>query len=103
MALTEKERIDILILREYGDKTRSYEDVARLFNDTHPDRPPIAKSTVSKTVIRYQQTGSVKDRPKSGGPKTAKSEEKNLDVCLSVIENPQTDGPTNWHMQIICA
>ena len=58
--LTEKERIEILILRGCDDKKRTYEQVVRQFNDTHPDRLPICKSTVCKTVSRFQDTGSVK-------------------------------------------
>lgn len=87
MALTEKERIDILIMRGCGDKTRSYEEVVHLFNDSNPDRPPIVKSTVSKTVTRFRDTGSVRDRPKIGRPKAATNDEKSLEVCLSVVEN----------------
>ncbi|KAJ8935752.1 hypothetical protein NQ318_000578 [Aromia moschata] len=57
---------------------------------TSSDRPPIDESTVSKTVIRYQQTGSVKDRSRSGRPKSATNEDKSLEVCASVIENVHT-------------
>ena len=54
--LTEKERIEILILRGCGDKKRSYEQVAHQFHGTHPDRQSISKSTVCNTVFRVQDT-----------------------------------------------
>ncbi|EFN62578.1 hypothetical protein EAG_00244, partial [Camponotus floridanus] len=49
----------------------------------------ISQKTVGKTVSRFEQTGSVKDRPKSGRPKTATDEETSLNVALSFIENPR--------------
>ena len=88
--LTQKERIEILILRRCGDKKRTYEQVVRQFNNTHPDRLPICKSTVCKTVFRFQDTGSVNDRSKSGRPKMATNEDNSLEVCASVVEDVHT-------------
>ncbi|XP_046683411.1 chorion peroxidase-like [Homalodisca vitripennis] len=45
MSLTETERINLLMMRGYGDRVRSYDEVVHLFNDTFPDRPPISKYT----------------------------------------------------------
>lgn len=90
MSLSEQERIEVLMLRGYGDRVRSYEEVAHLFNDLHPDHAPITKSTVYKTVIRFEETGSVKDRQRSGRPKTATNQEKSLEVCLNIVENVHT-------------
>lgn len=53
-------------MRGYGDNVRSYEAVVALFNNTFPNRRPIVKSTVQKTVTRFEQTGSVKDKPRAG-------------------------------------
>ncbi|XP_024869057.1 uncharacterized protein LOC112452865, partial [Temnothorax curvispinosus] len=88
MVLTERERITILMMRGYGDRVRSFEQVATLFNDTYADREPISKSTVQKTVRRFEETGSVKDRPRSGRPKSATNFDKSLDVMQSFVENP---------------
>lgn len=41
--LTEKERILLLMYRGFGDRVRSYQEVADLFNATHPDCNPISK------------------------------------------------------------
>lgn len=87
MSLSEKERITILMMRGYGDRERSYQEVADLFNRSHVERLPISKSTVYRTVERFVQTGSVADRPKSGRPKSARNEDKALEVLLHVQEN----------------
>lgn len=86
--LTETERIDILILRGYGDKQRSYQEVCDMYNNLHPDRH-IKKNAVFRTVERYRMTGSVKNRPRLGRPRTATSEEKKLDILLAIEENPK--------------
>lgn len=89
-SLNETERIEILMMIGYGDRTRSFTEVVNLFNELHPDRDLISKSTVSKTLSRFRETGSVKDRPKVGRPVTATSEENSLNVILDVMENPTT-------------
>lgn len=91
--LSERERITLLMMRGYGDRVRSFQVVADLFNETFPNRNPISKSTVQKTVRRFEETGSVKDLPRTGRPRDATNEEKSLDVLLSVTENPHTSIP----------
>ncbi|XP_026823780.1 uncharacterized protein LOC113561483 [Ooceraea biroi] len=77
-------------MRGYGDRVRSYEQVAALFNNTYPDREPIAKSTVQKTVIRFDETGSVTDRQRTGRPKLATNLDKGLEVMQTFVENPHS-------------
>lgn len=88
MRLTEAERIHILIMRGCGDKMRSYEAIANLFNDTFPNRDPISKSTVHRTVSRFERTGSVTDEQRSGRPKTATNDDVSTQVLQNIIENP---------------
>lgn len=88
MELSERERITVLMMRGFGDRSRSYEEVKNLFNDTFPDRIPISKSVVYKTVNRFEETGSVSNRLKPGRPKSATNEETSLDVLQSVVEDP---------------
>lgn len=59
MSLSERERITLLMIRGYGDRIRSLEEVRRLFNDTFPERDPISRSTVSRTIQRFEETGSI--------------------------------------------
>jgi len=78
------------MMRGYGDMQRSYQDVANLFNGTYPNRAPISKTTVIRTVERFVETGSVKDRPRSGRPKTATNDERSMEILLTFQENPHT-------------
>lgn len=88
--LTEKERIEILMMIGYGDRRRSYAEVCNLFNATYPNRNPINKSTVCKTLRRFNHTGSVKNLGKSGRPKTVTNDENALNLMLDVVNNPKT-------------
>lgn len=45
--LTEKQRIEILMMVGYGDRIRTQAEVCELFNDKYPERP-ITRSVVSK-------------------------------------------------------
>lgn len=86
--LTEKERIEILMILGYGDRRRTFEEVCRIFNQQYPNRSPIVKSTVCKILKKFNATGNVKDIQKSGRPKTQTSSDKALDILLSIEENP---------------
>lgn len=86
--LSESQRIQILILRGFGDKERSYAQVSRLFNQLNPQKF-ITRSTVCKTVRRYRDSGNVKNLPKPGRPKTATGDETKLNVLLQLEENAQ--------------
>ena len=90
--LSERERITILMMRGWGDNERSFSTVVRLFNDTYPNRR-INKSTVLKTIERFRQTGSVRNRSKSGRPLSATNEEKQLDVLQTFVEDPNSSVP----------
>ena len=86
--LNEKERIIILMMRGYGDRVRSFEEVANLFNDEFPDRTPIPKSIVQRTVKRFEENGNVKDKVRTGRPKSATNDTKSLETLQMFIENP---------------
>ncbi|KAJ8913489.1 hypothetical protein NQ315_013869 [Exocentrus adspersus] len=93
MHLSERELITLLMIRGYGDRIRSYEEAANLFNDTFPNRPPIAESTVQKTVCCFKQFGFIKDKPRTGRPKSATNEEKSVEVMQSFTENQYISVP----------
>lgn len=89
--LSERERIYLLMMKGYEDNIkRSYQETCNLFNATFNARNPISKSTVVKTFQRFIQTGSVKDRPRSGRFKSVSNDEKSLDILQSFIETPNT-------------
>jgi len=89
MKLTERERIEILMMIGYGDRTRTQEEVCRLFNEAHPDRPPVVRSTVSKIERKFRVAGHVRDLPKVGRPSVGADVE--LNVLLQVQEDPHTN------------
>lgn len=90
MLLTETERITLLMMRGYGDRQRSFQEVADLFNETFPIRPAINKSTVLRTVNRFHENGNVKDRAGRGRRRSATADGKSLDILQTFVENPHT-------------
>lgn len=88
MYLTEKERIEILIMLGCDDKTRSQKKVCELFNNKYPHRQAITQSAVSKIERKWRDTGSVKDRPGKGRHRI--SDERKLDILLTYQENPHS-------------
>ncbi|KAG8241804.1 hypothetical protein J6590_078656 [Homalodisca vitripennis] len=79
MELSETDRINILIMRGYGDLKRSYQTVADLFHERFPNRPPISKNGVVTTVRRFEENATVKDLRRNGRPKTATNEDMATD------------------------
>lgn len=88
--LSEKERITLLMIRGFGDRIRSYDEVRHLFNDFFNERPPISKSTVERTIRKFEESGTVQDLPKAGRPRSATNAEISENVLLSFIQEPST-------------
>lgn len=86
MPLTERERIEILMMIGVGDSMRTQQEVCRLFHEMHPESEPISQSTVSRIERKYRELGHVRDAPKQGRPKV--NENIQQDVILSAVENP---------------
>lgn len=87
--LSERERIALLMIRGWGDQVRGYKTVHRIFNaEFREGNNKISKTTVITTIRRYEETGSVKDRPRSGRPKEATNEEQSLATLQSFVEDP---------------
>ncbi|EZA46603.1 hypothetical protein X777_04258 [Ooceraea biroi] len=70
-------------MRGWGDNERSLTEVALLFNETFPNRQ-INKSTVSKTIQRFQETGSVNNRSRS---LSASNENKQMMELINASPN----------------
>lgn len=90
MNLSEIERIELLIIVGFGDRKRTHSEACDVFNDNHPNRPPISRSTVSRTVQRFDELKTVKNRSVLGRPKTTTNDDISLQVLLDVTETPQT-------------
>lgn len=89
MKLTEAERIEVLMMIGFGDRSRTHEEVRILFNETHPNRPPISQSTVSRIENKFRDLGHVRDKPRAGRPSVL-HEDRQLDTLLMVQENPHS-------------
>lgn len=88
MQLTEKERIEILMMIGYGDRMRTHEEVVVLFNETHPNRPSISQSMVSRIENNYRKEGNVKNKVRA--KRLDVGEDVELNVLLKLEENPHT-------------
>lgn len=85
--LSERERIEILMIFGWGDRQRHLGEVCEIFNNAHLDREQaITESTVSKIVKKFHEHGCVKDLPRTGRPKL--DDNVKLDVLLNYNENP---------------
>jgi len=89
MRLTETERIEVLMMIGFGDRSRTHREVCVLFNETHPDLTPISQSTVTRIENKFRDLGHVRDKPKTGRP-LALDENRQLDAVLMVQENPHS-------------
>lgn len=85
--LTVEMRTEIFMLHT----TNSVQKTAEIFNGRYPERAaPLSASTVSKIWNKFQQTGSVHDRKKSGRPATSVSEDNSIDIMAQVQLNPHS-------------
>jgi len=80
--LSEEERISLLMMR----RSTKNDEVKQLFNNTR-NKNSISKSTVERTIKRFEEIGSVKNCTIPGRPLLATVEEKALDVTQSFVED----------------
>ena len=88
---SERERVSVLMIRGWGNRFRSYDQVRLLFNRTFRNGEglnPISKSTIERTVRRYMNHESIKDLQRTGRPISAGSEEVQMDIAKAFVKNP---------------
>jgi len=79
------------MMRGWDDQQRRYKQVMRLFNETFRNgNNRISKTTVVRTIQRFEESGSVRNRSKSDRLATVTNENKALDVLQSFVEDPHT-------------
>ncbi|KAJ8913428.1 hypothetical protein NQ315_017172 [Exocentrus adspersus] len=88
MVLSERPRLEILILLGCGDKIRSEAEVCALFNAKYPENQ-ISQGAVSKIFHKFEEHDTVHDLPRIGLAR-ALNEEKKSDIALEFLENPHT-------------
>ena len=64
MHLTIKERVELVLMS--GADGATNRSVAKKFNRIYPDREPISHTTIGRLILKFRETGSVLDKPKSG-------------------------------------
>jgi hypothetical protein len=68
--------------------SRSYLTCQNEFRDTFPDSPVPNKSTVSRLVNRFRDTGSVQDRNRSGRPSVISNDSLD-DIRQPLLRSPR--------------
>lgn len=86
--LSERHKIEILMMIGYGDRMRTQNEVIHLFREKYPDLPPVSQGTVSKIEKQFRENGHV--RKTETNRQIALNEEVKLNVLLAVEENPTT-------------
>ncbi|KAJ8948905.1 hypothetical protein NQ318_020491 [Aromia moschata] len=86
--LSERQRIEILMIYVYGNRKRTQSEVCTVFNGIYP-YTPVSQGTVCQLMNKFRETGNVKDVKRTGKPKSETSEEKALNVLLTMEETPQ--------------
>ncbi|KAJ8959204.1 hypothetical protein NQ318_022466 [Aromia moschata] len=71
-----------------GEDKMTQSEVCTVFNGIYPDTP-VSQGTVCQLIKKFRETGNVKDVKRTDRPKSATSEEKALNVLLTIKETPQ--------------
>jgi hypothetical protein len=61
--LSEKQRIEVLMMIGSGDRTRTHQEVCQLFREKYPDQP-INQSIISRIENKFREHGAVKNLQK---------------------------------------
>lgn len=85
--LTKVQKIEIMEIY----RKNSARKTADIFNERYPDRrPKLNFSTVFRIYKKFETTGSIENRPKSGRPSKAKDEDNILLTLSHVAHRPKT-------------
>ena len=81
-------RVELVEL--YYENGRSVTQCLRAFRKAHGRYAAPSETTVRALVKKFKETGSVHDVPRSGRPRTARTEENVNAVAADVAANPTT-------------
>ena len=84
--LSEKQRIEVLIMIGCGVKQRSQHEVCEMFNNKYPNQQ-ISQSTISRIFHKFEESGTVSDLPRTGRRRTV-SENDKQNVMVAGTESP---------------
>ena len=75
------------ILREYW-KCENISEVQRSWEATH-HTTPLTRKTIRKLKEKFDESGTVKNAPKSGRPKDVNTVDNKFSVALAFTESPK--------------
>jgi transposase len=84
--LSTEERV--FVLQKWCQHDHNYRDVVDLFVGRFPNGVPASRQTIHNLNKRFEQTGSVADRPRSGRPKSVTTGENLNIVKQSFVQSP---------------
>lgn len=84
---TIQERIDLVKFFYAGGKTA--EETVRLFNSEHENNLPVDGTTLRNLIKRFEETGSVEDRKRTGPLPTKTDEITSYDVLTAIRRSPK--------------
>ena len=82
------ERIEVVCL--YFESGGSVTTVLRRFHAAHGARVTLSAPAIRAVVNKFLSTGSVEDAPRTGRPRSARTDETIAAVAQDVEENPST-------------
>ena len=82
-------KIDAILI--IGEARGNLHEACRIYNARHPDHPT-SRSYLRKLLQKFQTTGSVQDKKKSGRPRIPENQE--INVIADVVLNPRQTSST---------
>jgi hypothetical protein len=78
----------VAVVRHYSACGENAMETVRRFRNQYAGES-VSRQTVVKINDKFDQTGSVRDLPKSGRPRTGRSDENLFEVTQKVLQSPQ--------------
>jgi transposase len=79
--------VRVFVLQKWWQHGHNYRDVVDLFVEPFPNCIPPSRQAIHNLNKRFEQTGSVADRPRSGRPKSVITEENINIVAQSFVQS----------------
>ena len=74
----------------YGACGQNLAASVRMYNNQHPARRLLSPQTLGKIIRRFNDTGSVMQRPRPGRPRTATDEANSTAILAAIAVNAHT-------------
>jgi hypothetical protein len=78
----------VFLLQTWWKTNRKLQEVITAFTETFPGIQPPTRQVIHNFNTRFEETGSVADSPRSGRPRSARSEENLQTVAQAFVHSP---------------